>query len=90
MHRGPMVTPQQFNAWNFVWLGIAAFMAYELGRGSDAAATYAEPVATPAPAGMHPDAESRRWQVGGSRRNTPARACVEQRRGESDEERSQA
>jgi hypothetical protein len=55
-HRGPIVAPQQFNAWNFVWLGVAAFIAYELGRGSDAAATYAEPAATPAAAGVHPDA----------------------------------
>jgi hypothetical protein len=55
-HRGPMVGAPQFNAWNFVWLGVAALVAYELGRGSDARATYAEPAAPPAPAGMHPDA----------------------------------
>ncbi len=55
-HRGPLVGPQQFNPWNFVWLGVAAFVAYELGRGSDASATYAEPAATPATAGAHPDA----------------------------------
>jgi hypothetical protein len=55
-HRGPMVGAPQFNAWNFVWLGVAALVAYELGRGSDARATYADPAAKPAPAGMHPDA----------------------------------
>ncbi|HEX4414093.1 MAG TPA: hypothetical protein VH107_10730 [Lacipirellulaceae bacterium] len=55
-HRGPIVGPQQFNTWNFVWLGIAAFVAYELGRGSDAATAYSEPAATPIAAGAHPDA----------------------------------
>ena len=55
-HRGPIVGPQQFNPWNFVWLAVAAFVAYELGRGSDAAASYAEPTASRRSAGMHPDA----------------------------------
>lgn len=55
-HRGPMIAPQQFSTWNFIWLGVAAFIAYELGRGSDAAATYTEPAAAPVAAGVHPDA----------------------------------
>jgi len=55
-HRGPIAGSPQFNAWNFVWLGVAALVGYELGRGSDAPRAYAEPTATPAAAGMHPDA----------------------------------
>ncbi len=56
-HRGPMVGSPQFSTWNFIWLAIAAFIAYELGRGSDAGGAYAEPtIVEPAVAGTHPDA----------------------------------
>jgi hypothetical protein len=57
-HRGPMVGSSQFSTWSFIWLAIAAFIGYELGRGSDASSpTYAEPmIAQPAAVGTHPDA----------------------------------
>ncbi|HEY4234686.1 MAG TPA: hypothetical protein VGM76_14730 [Lacipirellulaceae bacterium] len=38
---GDMVTgksrsPQRFSTWDFIWLSVAALVAYELGRGTDA------------------------------------------------------
>jgi hypothetical protein len=56
-HRGPMVGSQQFSTWSFIWLAIAAFIAYELGRGSDAGGAYTGPMAVePVAVGTHPEA----------------------------------
>jgi hypothetical protein len=44
------------NPLDYVWLGIAALVAYELGRGSGAAAPRSPIAGEPAPAGTHPDA----------------------------------
>jgi hypothetical protein len=54
----PRAGGQAQNPLDFVWLGIAALIAYELGRGSGPST---KPVATtepsdPVPAGTHPDA----------------------------------
>jgi hypothetical protein len=50
--------PGQFSTWDFISLAVAALVAYELGRGSDATAReYAVADAGgPAPGGTHPDA----------------------------------
>ncbi len=50
----PAVT-QQFSTWNFIWLAIAAFIAYELGRGSEVARVSTSPPAETAPADMPQD-----------------------------------
>jgi hypothetical protein len=57
MHRSTMVGAPQFSTWNFIWLAIAAFVAYELGRGSDTGGAYVDhTVAEPSAIGTHPDA----------------------------------
>jgi hypothetical protein len=38
-----------FSTWDFIWLSVAALIAYELGRGSGTAAPAASTTATPSP-----------------------------------------
>jgi hypothetical protein len=55
--RQPM--PRQFQPWDFIALAVAALIAYELGRGSDASTRTVESEPLPAgavPMGTHPDA----------------------------------
>jgi hypothetical protein len=47
---------QQFSPWNFIWLAVAALVAYEMGRGSDATVAHTTEPPQPALAGTHPDA----------------------------------
>jgi hypothetical protein len=48
--------PQQFSTWNFIWLAVAALVAYQLGRGSEAAIRKADQPTEQVPADVHPDA----------------------------------
>lgn len=47
---------REISTWDFIWLSIAALVAYELGRGSGTATTPASRPTQPMPAGGHPDA----------------------------------
>jgi hypothetical protein len=49
--------PQQSSPWDYFWLGIAALIAYELGRGTGAKpVVVGEETITEVPVGSHPDA----------------------------------
>jgi hypothetical protein len=50
--------PNSFSTWDFLSLAVAALVAYELGRGTEAGhkTVGAEAPGEPAPAGTHPDA----------------------------------
>jgi len=52
--------PRQFSTWDFIWLAIAAFVAYELGRGSElpgpGGAVAVETPVEPVPAGARTEA----------------------------------
>jgi hypothetical protein len=44
------------SSWDYIWLAIAALIAYEMGRGSGMPTAPASPPVEPVPAGTHPDA----------------------------------
>jgi hypothetical protein len=50
------VAQKGFETWDFIWLAIAALVAYEMGRGSATPTAPAVQPAEPVPAGTHPDA----------------------------------
>jgi hypothetical protein len=51
------IAQNQWSTWGFIWLAIAAFVAYEMGRGSEVAAgAYSAPSTEPVPGSTHPDA----------------------------------